>query len=74
MRDGNFSVVFYPYTADSIYISEFFEEFSDSSVFNYESEEFSKLLVKNVEKSRKMLLVICGVKQHVVHQKHAVAV
>lgn len=61
MRDGNFSVVFYPYTADSIYISEFFEEFSDSSVFNYESEEFSKLLVKIHENSGnyKQLKTLC---------------
>lgn len=44
MRDGNYSMIFYPYTADSIFISEFFEEFSDNSIFSYESEAFKNTL------------------------------
>ncbi len=44
MRDGNYSVAFYPYTANSVFAADFFEEISKSSFLNYNSQEYSNLL------------------------------
>lgn len=44
LRDGNYSIIFYPYTVNSVFVRECFEEFADSNLFNYQSEEFNKLV------------------------------
>ena len=44
MRDGNYSVIFYPYTANSVFVNEFLDEISKSRIFNYNSEQYNDLL------------------------------
>lgn len=44
LHDGNYSIVFYPYTANSVFISDFFEAFSNNNLFGYNSDELKKAL------------------------------
>ncbi len=44
VKDGNYSVVFYPFTADSSLVSDFLEEFATGNKFNYSSAEYDAQL------------------------------
>lgn len=44
ISDGDYSIVFYPFVAESARTDEFLESFEDNSLFNYSSEEYSAAL------------------------------
>ncbi len=44
VADGNYAVVFYPFTANSSNANEFLESFENNSIFNYNSNEYSLLM------------------------------
>lgn len=44
VSDGNYSIVFYPFVAESSSTDEFLESFEGNSLFNYSSDEYSAAL------------------------------
>lgn len=44
IADGNYSIVFYPFVANSSRTDEFLESFENNSLFNYSSEQYSEAL------------------------------
>lgn len=61
VRDGNYSIVFFPYTVKSNSVSEFFEEFAKSDIFSMNSDAFNFLLKDIHEQSgnRQQLAELC---------------
>ncbi len=44
VKDGNYSVAFYPFTADSSLVSDYLEKFASGNAFNYSSVEYDAQL------------------------------
>jgi len=51
IADGDYSIVFYPFVADSSRTDEFLTGFENNSLFNYSSEQYSEALLKMRESS-----------------------
>lgn len=58
---GNYSVVFYPFTANTVNTNEFLESFSNNTKFNYTSDRFEAALqqVRESSKDNSRLLESC---------------
>lgn len=50
MRDGSYSVAFYPYTAQSVFVSDFLDGISKSNILNYNSDKYADLM-KNIKEN-----------------------
>ena len=44
ISDGSYSIVFYPFVADTSHTDEFLASFDNNSLFNYSSPEYSEAL------------------------------